>query len=216
MIPLNQAVIRKYPEAVKMARSLIDNPAIIIPDYLWFISLEVETYEKSGSAEVSQKPVIVPGKTTKEYLNDNVAPEPLEWSISGYIPGNNALEIVNYYTPFVRLNTEHLWNAFKNGAIIRFKDMDQHYYNSCVIQNFSTRYEKDCVGKTPFSMSIKEIKVIQASLAELTETEKNAISKAGEAEEMGTTQTEKLDTKSKTAEFLDLDENKMATLNDLK
>ena len=214
MIPLNQAVIRRYPEAVKMARTLIDNPTIIIPKYMWFIPLEIETYEKSGSAEVSQKPIIIPGKGTKEFLNDNVAPEPLEWSLSGYIPGNDALEIVNYYTPFVRLNTEHLWNTYKNGYEIRFKDMDQHYYNSCVIQSFSTRYEKDCMGKTPFSMTIKEIKVIEASLAELTEVEKNAVSSSGAAADQGTTQTGKLDVKSPIAEFLDLDNNKMARLED--
>lgn len=172
---LTRAVVRGVPSALNMVKSLIDNPMVVSTTPPWAISLEVETYSKRGSAEVSQRPVIVPGTGVKQYLNDNVAPSPLEWHLTGYIPGDDLIEQTCLFTPIVKGNSELLWQAFKLGSRIMFKDTDQIPYLNCVIADLETNYTKDCKNKMPFSMTLREIKTIEASIANLTEAEKNAL-----------------------------------------
>lgn len=163
------------PEAVQLTKSLLTNPTIISTDPPFAFSLEVETYDKQSQAEVSQRPVIVPGSGVKEFLNDNVSPQPITWSLSGYIMGDPMTEKVCFFTPAVYFNVDMLWKAYQMGSRIMFKDMNQQLFQNCVIESLSTPYEKDCQNKRPFSMTIKEIKVLETSFADLTETEKNAI-----------------------------------------
>ena len=172
---LTRAVVRGVPSAINMAKSLIENPAIVSSTPPFSISLEVEDYGKHASAEVSQKPVIVPGTGVKQFLNDNVAPSPKEWTLSGYIPGDDLVEQTCLFTPIVRANVEFLWQAFDLGSRIIFKDQDQKIYKNCVIADLETRPNKECKNKMPFSMTIKEIKTIESTMTELTETEKNAL-----------------------------------------
>ena len=163
------------PEAVQLTKSLLTNPTIVSTDPPFAFSLEVETYDKQGQAEVSQRPVIVPGSGVKEFLNDNVSPQPITWNLSGYIMGDPMTEKVCFFTPAVYFNVDMLWKAFQMGSRIMFKDMNQQPFPNCVIESLSTPFEKDCQNKRPFSMTIKEIKVIETSFADLTEVEKNAI-----------------------------------------
>ena len=58
---LTRAIVRGVPSALNMAKSLLENPAIVSQTPPWAISLEVESYSKRSSAEVSQRPVIIPG-----------------------------------------------------------------------------------------------------------------------------------------------------------
>ena len=185
---LERAVVRGIPSALNMVKSLLENPMIVSQTPPWAISLEVESYSKRGSAEVSQRPVIVPGTGVKQYLNDNVAPSPTEWHLSGYIPGDDLIEQTCVFTPIVRANVDFLWLAFNLGSRIIFKDSDQRIYTNCVISELETNYTKDCKNKMPFSMTIREIKTIEASIAELTEAEKNALP-AKEDVSMGTSGT---------------------------
>lgn len=185
---LTRAVVRGIPSALKMVKSLIDNPMIVSTTPPWAISLEVESYSKTGSADVSQRPVIVPGTGVKQFLNDNVAPGPLEWHLSGYIPGDDLIEQTCAFTPIVHGNTELLWLAYKLGSRIMFKDTDQVPYLNCVISNLETNYTKECKNKMPFSMTIQEINTIEASVANLTEAEKNALP-VGEDESEGAVST---------------------------
>lgn len=172
---LSRAIARGLPSALVMAKSLIENPAIVSQTPPWSISLEVESHTKRGSAEVSQRPVIVPGTGVKQYLNDNVAPSPKEWHLSGYIPGDNLVEQTCLFTPIVRANVDFLWLAFDLGSRIIFKDQDQRIYRECVIAELETSPSKDCKNKMPFSMTIREIKTIESTLTELSEEQKNAL-----------------------------------------
>jgi hypothetical protein len=188
---LTRAIVRGVPSAINMAKSLIENPAIVSQTPPFAISLEVEDYGKHASAEVSQRPVIVPGTGVKQFLNDNVAPSPKEWTLSGYIPGDNLVEQTCLFTPIVRANVDFLWLAFDLGSRIIFKDQDQKIYNNCVISDLETRPNKECKNKMPFTMTIKEIKTIESTMTELTETEKNALP-TNEDVGMGTTGTTKV------------------------
>lgn len=172
---LTRAIVRGIPSALNMAKSLLENPAIVSQTPPWAISLEVETYSKHSSAEVSQRPVIVPGTGVKQYLNDNVAPAPNEWHLSGYIPGDDLIEQTCLFIPVVMANLEFLWTAYELGSRIIYKDTDQRIYTDCVIADLETNYTKDCKNKMPFSMTIREIKTIEATVAELTEAQKNAL-----------------------------------------
>lgn len=172
---LTRAIVRGVPSALNMAKSLLENPAIVSQTPPWAISLEVENYSKHSSAEVSQRPVIVPGTGVKQYLNDNVAPAPCEWTLSGYIPGDDLVELTCLFTPVVMANLQFLWLAYTLGSRIIYKDTDQRIYRECVIADLETNYTKDCRNKMPFTMTIREIKTIEASVAELTEAQKNAL-----------------------------------------
>ena len=131
---LSKAIVRGVATALNMAKSLLDNPAIVSLSPSWAISLEVETYSKRSSAEVSQRPVIVPGTGVKQYLNDNVAPAPNEWHLSGYIPGNPLIEQTCIFTPVVMANLQFLWRAYELGSRIIYKDTDQRIYTEVVMK----------------------------------------------------------------------------------
>ncbi len=180
------------PEAVQLTKSLLTNPTIVSTDPPFAFSLEVETYDKQGQAEVSQRPVIVPGSGVKEFLNDNVSPQPITWNLSGYIMGDPMTEKVCFFTPAVYFNVDMLWKAFQMGSRLIYKDMNQQLFQNCVIESLSTPFEKDCQNKRPFSMTLKEIKVIETSFADLTEVEKNAIP-SGEDIEKSTKMTQNAD-----------------------
>lgn len=192
---LGAAIVAGDNTALKMAKSLLDNPMIVSTGVIpWAISLEVESYSKQSNAEVAKYPVVVPGTGIKQYLSDNVSPEPLSWNLSGYIPGNIALEKTCLFTPILDLNCMLLWQAYREGARIMFKDMDNFPYLNCVISHLETYYQKDVKNKMAFKMTLQEIKVIDMSEAEMTETEKNADADvAGGASDMGSTAASKVD-----------------------
>ena len=183
-------VISRDSKVLNMVKDLITNPTLISLNPPFVIPLEVEQYDKNGQAEVSQHPVIVPGTGVKQYLNDNVAPQPYTWNLGGYIPGNPTVEKTNLYTPVVEFNTDMLWLAYERGALMTFKDINQKRYGNVVIESLSVSYRNDCMNKRPFTMTLKEIKVIKASIAELTEDDKNALPKGNDTD-AGATQTEK-------------------------
>jgi hypothetical protein len=113
--------------------------------------------------------------------------------LSGYIPGNIALEKTCLFTPILDLNCMLLWQAYREGARIMYKDMDNFPYLNCVISHLETYYQKDVKNKKGFKMTLQEIKVIDMSEAELTETEKNANADvAGGASDMGSTAASKV------------------------
>ncbi|MBR5008819.1 MAG: hypothetical protein IKY09_07625 [Methanocorpusculum sp.] len=192
---LTRAITRGVPAALKMVKTMLESPAIVSQTPSWTIFLEVEDYSKNSTAEVSQSPVIVPGTGVKQYLNDNVAPSPHEWHLSGYIPGDDLVETTCNFIPVVMANLEFLWTAYDLGSRIIYKDTDQRIYTNCVIAELETNYTKDCRNKMPFRMTIKEIKTIEATLAEFTEAEKNALP-TKEDLNMGTTGVYKVEDKT--------------------
>lgn len=186
---LSRAIITGQPNALSMAKSLLENPMIISQTPPWAISLEAESHSKSAQADVSEHPVIVPGTGVKKCMSDNVAPHPKKWYLSGYIPGNDNVEMTNLFTPIVLANCLFLWAAFDLGSRIIFKDTDQQIYTNCVISSLETSYNKECRNKMPFTMTIKQIVTIEDNEAEMTEVEKHS-QPSGEVSDMGTTGTE--------------------------
>lgn len=150
--------------AMNLVKSLITNPMLINADPTqeqpWSISLEVEDEAQNVSAEVSESLLIA--DDTKTNVADNVAPGSWTWDLSGYIGGIPELQYTNYYTPFVTHQVNYLKMAAKKGFILQFKDSDCALYRRVVIQSLTIRQEKDCRNKRPFSMSLKEINVINS------------------------------------------------------
>lgn len=177
------------PTVLRMAKSMIDNPMLITTDPPFAIPVEPVKYSQSSDAEVSERPVIAPGSGVKQYLNDNVAPAPWTWTISGYIPGDPVAEISNYFTPIVMLRTEILKKAYRNGQRIYYKDVNCKMYKNCVIQSLSVDYNAECRNKMPVQLTIKEIVTLETSAAYLTEVENNATPTGSDAE-AGTTTTQ--------------------------
>lgn len=172
--------------AVEMVKSAIQNPMLISASPKWAISLEVETITQTGEAEVSERAVIVPGSGVKSYLNDNVAPGAWTWQMSGWIPGDPLAEPTNLFTPVVMMNVFFLRKAFRNGSRIIFKDVDQMIYKNCVIQSLSIDTKSECKNKKPFTMTLKEIVELKASISDKTDLESLSEAK-GAIEDMGVT-----------------------------
>lgn len=170
--------------AINLVKSLLSTPLLINVDISqgapYAVALDCESYQTAGQAEVSESLVIC--KTNKVNIADNVAPGSMSWNLQGYILGIKALEPTNYFTPFVRLNTDILWQWFKRGAILKFKDGDSKYHDKVVIQSFTTSQQKDCRNATPFTMTLKEINVVEDSLlATVTKAIETATPIAGAA-----------------------------------
>lgn len=161
----SQAILNGKPTALKMAKTLLTTPTLIYTgEYDGFlrlpfaVPLEVENHQMSGMAEVSESLVIA--ATKKINVSDNVAPGSWTWELNGYIPGIAGLEPTNLFTPFVTLHTELLKAAFKNGYVMIYKDIDAQIYRRVVIKSLTISEKSDCKNKKPFSMSLKEINVV--------------------------------------------------------
>lgn len=166
-------------KALALAKTLVTTPTLINTDIrqgaIYAIPLEVETNQKRASAEVSESLVIA--TDAKKYISDNIAPGSRSWQLSGYITGIPRLEPTNYFQPFVQLHTDILWSWFSHGAVLTFKDGNAQIYNHVVIKDLQTAQQKDSANACPFTMTLKEINVMDTSAADLPEDETLDIAK---------------------------------------
>ena len=169
---ITQKIISGNKRALALAKTLVTTPALINTKIkqgaVYVLPLDVEVNQKSSAAEVSESLVIV--TNAKENVSDNIAPGSKEWRLSGYLRGIPRLEPSNYFQPFVQLHTDILWNWYDNGAVLTYKDGDTHIYTRVVIKSLQTAQQKDSANATPFTMTLKEINVIDTSLADLPDT----------------------------------------------
>ena len=119
MDTLSQLVVNGNPTALSLVKTLLNSPMLInlgitkeglTQGAPFAIPLETQTHQQTGSADVSESLVIT--ASGKKNIADNVAPKSWTWSITGYIPGNAAVEPTNLYTPFAALNSWLIRNAF--------------------------------------------------------------------------------------------------------
>lgn len=151
--------------AIALAKTLITTPTLINTDpkqgAIYAIPLQVETNQKSASAQVSESLVLA--TDAKKFISDNVAPGSKSWKLGGYIKGISRLEPSNYFQPFVQLHTDILWNWRDRGAVLIFKDGNAQIYKRVVIKDLQTAQQKDSANATPFTMTLKEINVLETS-----------------------------------------------------
>ena len=162
-------ITNRNRKALALAKTLVTTPTLINTDpkqgAIYAIPLEVETNQKRAAAEVSESLVI--STDAKKYIADNVAPGAKSWNLSGYIKGIPRLEPTNYFQPFVLLHTAILWNWFTHGAVLIFKDGDARIYNRVIIKDLQTAQQKDSANACPFTMTLKEINIMETSTADL-------------------------------------------------
>ena len=156
------AIIQDNKIARKMAESTISKPVLMSLAPPWVIALENVTHTQSSQAEVSELPVISTGMSVKQFQYDNVAPSPWSWQITGYIPGNPAIEQTNLFCPIVQMNTDFLRKAYELGSRVIFKDTDNRIYQNCVIQSLAIETKADARNRRPFTMTLKQIVEITA------------------------------------------------------
>ena len=151
--------------AIALAKTLVTTPTLINTDpkqgAIYAIPLQVETNQKSASAQVSESLVLA--TDAKKFISDNVAPGSKSWKLGGYIKGIPRLEPSNYFQPFVQLHTDILWNWRDRGAVLIFKDGNAQIYKRVVIKDLQTAQQKDSANATPFTMTLKEINVLETS-----------------------------------------------------
>lgn len=160
-------------KALALAKTLATTPTLINTDIkqgaVYAIPLDVETNQKSATAEVSESLVI--STDTKKYVSDNIAPGSKSWRLSGYIRGIPRLEPTNFFQPFVQLHTDILWNWFTRGAVLTFKDGNAQIYQNVVIKDLQTSQQKDSANATPFTITLKEINVLGTSPLEVEDSD---------------------------------------------
>lgn len=168
---LTLKIIEGNRKALALAKTLITTPTLINVDptqgATYGIPLDVETNQQRASAEVSESLVIA--MDAKKFISDNVAPGSTTWQLSGYIKGIPRLEPSNYFQPYVMLHTQILWGWFKKGAVLWFKDGDSKIYPRVVIKDLQTAQQKDSANATPFTMTLKEINVMDTTALNFAE-----------------------------------------------
>ena len=199
---LVKKIILGNKTAKQMVESLIDTPTLINIDIrqgaLYAVPLQVETNQQSASAEVSESLII--STDAKKYVTDNVAPGSKSWRLTGYINGKPELEPTNKYMPFVRFNTDILWQWFDKGAVLIYKDGYAQIHDNVVIKELQTSQIKESSGITPFSLTLKELNTMEMDLTSIAENVTTAInkvknsmakigSKFGKAKSLGVTAT---------------------------
>jgi hypothetical protein len=170
---LSLKIIEGSKNAQALAKTLATTPTLINTDIkqgaVYAIPLDVETNQKSATAEVSESLVI--STDTKKYVSDNIAPGSKSWRLSGYIRGIPRLEPTNFFQPFVQLHTDILWNWFTRGAVLTFKDGNAQIYQNVVIKDLQTSQQKDSANATPFTLTLKEINVLDTSPLEVEDSD---------------------------------------------
>ena len=170
---LSLKIIEGSKNAQALAKTLATTPTLINTDIkqgaVYAIPLDVETNQKSATAEVSESLVI--STDTKKYVSDNIAPGSKSWRLSGYIRGIPRLEPTNFFQPFVQLHTDILWNWFTRGAVLTFKDGNAQIYQNVVIKDLQTAQQKDSANATPFTITLKEINVLDTSPLEVEDSD---------------------------------------------
>lgn len=162
MATIQQAIVSGSASALNLVKTLLENPMLISTENPPFaISLEVENYRQSASADVADSLIISTGSDTKKYISDNVCPQAWQWEISGYIPGFADAEIVTWFMPFVALNRTLISKAFEKGSRLTFKDIHQKIWTNVVIQSIEFTDENDCKNKQPFRMTLKKINTLE-------------------------------------------------------
>lgn len=145
--------------AVSIAKTLVTTPRLVNTDFrqgaLYALDLQVETNQKRASAEVSESLVIA--QNSKQYVDDNIAVGSTSWTLTGYIKGNESIEPINYFQPFVKFNTDILWTWFQNGAVLTYTDGDVSIHKNVVIKDLQTSQVKDSANAVAFTMTLKKI-----------------------------------------------------------
>ncbi len=176
---LTLKIIEGNRKALALAKTLITTPTLINVDptqgATYGIPLDVETNQQRASAEVSESLVIA--MDAKKFISDNVAPGSTTWQLSGYIKGIPRLEPSNYFQPYVMLHTQILWGWFKKGAVLWFKDGDSKIYPRVVIKDLQTAQQKDSANATPFTMTLKEINVMDTTALNFAENATGDVNK---------------------------------------
>lgn len=183
---ITQKLLAGNYAALDTVRTLVATPSLINPGFGYYtgqstvpfvIPLATETHRQSLSAEVSESLIIC--KDQKKNVTDNIAPGTWSWTLSGYIPGSALLEQTNYWTPILRLRTDLLKTAAEKGYMFTFKDIDNTVYKRCVIQQLDIETQKDSRNATPFSMTLKQINVMDDNESFGSESLMAAIAEAG-------------------------------------
>lgn len=158
-------------KALALVKTLVTTPTLINTDIrqgaIYAIPLDVETNQQRASAEVSESLVIA--MDAKKFISDNVAPGSRSWTLSGYIRGIPRLEPSNYFQPYVMLHTQIVWGWFNKGAVLVFKDGDSKIYTRVVIKDLQTAQQKDSANAVPFTMTLKEINVMDTTALNFAE-----------------------------------------------
>lgn len=166
---LTLKIIEGSRAALSLAKTCISTPTLINKDPtqgpIAAIPLEVETDQKSAQAEVSESLVI--SNDAKTYISDNIAPGSKSWNLSGYITGNKATDQTTFFQPSIKLNNDILWQWFERGAVLIYKDGNAQIYDTIVIKSLQTGQQKDAANAIPFSMTLKEINVMETGLSGL-------------------------------------------------
>ena len=161
----NKALIRGNQLAIGLAKTCLTTPVLINKDStqgaVYAVPLMVETNQKSASAEVSESLII--STDSKKNITDNVAPGGLSWHLSGYIIGDptGLTEPTNYFQPLMNFNVDTLWSWFNHAAVLTYKDGNAQFYKRVVIKDLQTGMQKDAQDATPFTMTLKEITVME-------------------------------------------------------
>ncbi len=167
---LTLKIINGNRKALTLARTCVTTPTLINlyseQGAIGAIPLDSETVQKSASAEVSENLVIASDQ--KKNVTDNVAPGSKSWRITGYIQGIAQLEPSNFFQPFVQTFTDILWSWFEHGAVLIFKDGNAHVHERVVIKDLQTSQQKDSANAVPFSMTIKELNLMETDLTGLS------------------------------------------------
>jgi len=150
---------------LKQIETLVTTPTLINTDITqgakYAIPLMCETNLMNASAEVSESLVIT--QTAKQNISDNVAPGSRSWHLAGYIIGvrTNMDELSNKYQPTLKFHVDVLWNWFSNGAVLVYKDGNARIFKRVVIKELQTSQAKDALDGVPFTMTLKEINILE-------------------------------------------------------
>ena len=123
--------------------------------------IECTAYKETLVSDVSKK-MIVDVNQGKQYLTDNVAPSPREWTLTGYIspiPGTQTFNSPVSYLAMLAQKTI-LSQAFYSRQLLVFVTKMQEESLTVGITNLEFDTDPSITNRVPVSMTIREINVL--------------------------------------------------------
>lgn len=184
-----QSVFNVGTSVAQVIKSYISKPTLA------GVSLELTSCKVSAEAKVSQHLIVTP-TGYKQIVNDNVAPSPRVWSMTGYIPEDNFLlaGVQNTLRSIagnginlgLRSLKDQLWEAFYNRVPVEWKDKDGNVWKSVAIEKLETEDDPTITNKVPMNATVRELVTVNSFL-DKNPTYLSSGNSAGSPTSMGTT-----------------------------
>lgn len=169
-INLTSVFLSNSGTAMKMVKEYMSTPMLAN------IYIYCESYKESQPTSLS-KQVIINASGSRNVVNDNMAIEPIVWTLKGYIKPYG-YEYTTYFMPSLDRQKAKLEEARNSRTIVRFKDKNNKYHD-VGIEKLDFDSLPDTQNALPIEVALQEMSILNTTAGVLDQVETKATGETG-------------------------------------